>query len=275
MLVFGNILDLTNNKDNDNFINIVIELEQDDLFFDIDSFREVVIANGYENLISMLNNIIPLLLEYESKELLDKIIWLKRVLLKKNKEALLLELMSYDFKTLLTMCKEKNDELLNISPLANYKFFDDMDFTEVLSYFLIDFKNFCLNCSYEELKEYSKKIALSNLLSSTLINEDISIYLKSIIKGAIKKYLCLIYPIIQDIIKGKKEEKKREIEREKVLEKILPNTMKGQEILEFVKYDIDNLIIKELNSSSSPKKKVLKKEFNKEDNYEQLELKFN
>lgn len=273
MLLIQDILDLNNNIDNESsFLNLVTEIEENVLFFNIEDFEIPITTIGYEELINMINCITYKLTELSNKELLEKIIWLKRVLFKKNKEAIMVQLMSYDYEELIDMCKEKNSELLTIPISANNKFYTEEEFNESYSYFWLDFKNTCLSYSYEELKE-NKKIGLINLLAKALINEKDSPYLISVTKGAINRYISIVFSYLQEIKEQKLIEQKEKEAREKALEKVLPNNIEGQEILSFVKDEIDEMIEKELNKPTHFEKPKKKEKSIKED-YDQLKLPF-
>lgn len=229
MLVMKNIIDLKDCIDNENnFLSLVNKIEEDGAYFTIEDFEDPVTTIGYEELITIINCITYKLTELSNKELLEKIIWLKRVLLKKNKESIMIQLMSYDFEELLNMCKEKSSELLTIPISANNKFYTEEEFNESYSYFWFDFKNTCLNYSYEELKE-KKKITLINLLLEALINENNSPHFIFVTKGAINRYISIVYSYLQETRKQKLEELKEKEAREKALKRILPNNIEGQE----------------------------------------------
>lgn len=271
MLTFEDILELYNSiQDDEVFLNLVNELEENDLYFNINDFEYTISTMGYEEFINILNCIIYKLTEYSNKELLDKLILLKRVTLKKNREAIVVQLMSYDYETLLKMCEEKNSELLALPSSADNKFYFDKEFVELFSYFWIKFENTCLSYSYEDLKD-NKKITLINTLLKALKNDDDSPYLIFVTKGAINKYVSSVYPHLQDTKKKKLEEQKDKEAREKALERVLPNNMEGQEILPFL--NIKEMIDKELSTPVFREKPKTKEKSLNED-YEQLELPF-
>lgn len=271
MLVFKDILALDNSiEDDETFLDLVDEIEEGELFFDIDDYEVPITTIGYEELITMINRIIYKLTEYSNIELLSKLISLKRVILKKNREAIMVQLMSYDYEILLKMCKEKNSELLALPSSADNKFYSDKAFNELFSYFWIKFENTCLSYSYEDLKD-NKKITLINTLLKALKNDDDSPYLIFVTKGAINKYVSPVYSHLQDTRKKKLEEQKDREAREKALERVLPNNMKGQEILDFLKDEIDVMIERELKKPPACEKPK-KKEKSLKEEYEQLEL---
>lgn len=277
MLTPGFIDDLISNYDDlDTFEELLQDAKENEMNFNISSWNEKVEDEGYENIhqeLLLLRQFIQNL-ESDNQELLNKILWLIRVLEKKYKESIIDKILNYSIQEIL-QTSEKTTTLSSID--ANHYFVEDDCFFDNKTSWIEQVYLYFKSLTVEELKSIEFQQLSEKLFNCFGDKKNESMLYNIVLNRAIRFIVESIKGQYRTVMKELKENIKEVEKIKNIRHRLYPEYIDGQETLPFCENIIKESItksIEEKTTSTKGKNKLDEEQKKIDDSYQQLVLQF-
>lgn len=277
MLTPGFIDNLIGNYDDlDTFEELLQDAKENEMDFNISSWNEKIEDEGYENIYQELLLLRQFIqnLESDNQELLNKTLWLIRVLEKKYKESIIDKMLNYSIQDIL-QASEKTNTLSSID--ANHYFVEDDCFFDNKTSWIEQAYLYFKSLTAEKLKGIEFQQLSEILFNCFEDKKNESMLYNIVLNRAIKCVVDSIKSQYRTVIKELKENIKEVEKIKSIRHRLYPEYIDGQETLPFCEGIIKESINKSLeeNTTSTKSNNKLDKEQKKtDDSYQQLVLQF-